>query len=153
MKDFVYVIGAETGPQKIGIAGDVGRRLKSIQTGSHVPIRVAFSIEANGAAEHVENYAHWVLREKRMAGEWFNVAPEEAVAAINEAVAAVARGERKERVVGNVGRKKLYDIRILLPLKSETLERLDGLLGEGETRLDLIREAIDRELKRRERRS
>jgi hypothetical protein len=52
-----------------------------------------------------------------------------------------------------MGRKKLWDERILLPLKSETLERLDGLLTEEETRLDLIREAIDRELKRRERRS
>jgi hypothetical protein len=52
-----------------------------------------------------------------------------------------------------MGRKKLWDERILLPLKSETLERLDGLLAEGETRLDLVREAIDREMKRRERRS
>jgi metal-responsive CopG/Arc/MetJ family transcriptional regulator len=50
-----------------------------------------------------------------------------------------------------MGRKKLWDERILLPLKSETLERLDGLLDEGEARLDLIREAIERELKRRER--
>jgi hypothetical protein len=52
-----------------------------------------------------------------------------------------------------MGRKKLWDERILLPLASEMLERLDGLLAEGETRLDLIREAIDRELKRRARRS
>lgn len=52
-----------------------------------------------------------------------------------------------------MGRKKLWDERILLPLKSEMLKRLDGLLAEGEARLDLIREAIDRELKRRERRS
>lgn len=125
--------------------------MKSIQTGSHTPIRVAFSIEANGSAEHVENYAHWVLREKRMAGEWFNVTPVEAIAAVNEAVAAVARGERKERVVRNVGRKKEFDVRILLPLKAETLERLDKLLHEGEVRLDLIRDAIERELKRRER--
>lgn len=52
-----------------------------------------------------------------------------------------------------MGRKKLWDERILLPLKSETLERLDGLLTEGETRLDLIRDAIERELRRRKRRS
>lgn len=50
-----------------------------------------------------------------------------------------------------MGRKKVWDERILLPLKAETLERLDSLLHEGEIRLDLIREAIDRELKRRER--
>lgn len=52
-----------------------------------------------------------------------------------------------------MGRKKLWDQRILLPLATETLERIDANLIEGEARLDLIREAIDRELRRRERRS
>lgn len=52
-----------------------------------------------------------------------------------------------------MGRKKVWDERILLPLKTETLERLDAALRDGEARLDLIREAIERELKRRERRS
>ena len=55
-----------------------------------------------------------------------------------------------------MGRKKLWDKRILLPLTDETLNRIDANLGEidgfDETRLDLIREAIERELKRRERR-
>ena len=50
-----------------------------------------------------------------------------------------------------MGRKKLWDERILLPLASETLEQIDGALQDGETRLDLIREAIRRELKRRDR--
>jgi hypothetical protein len=48
-----------------------------------------------------------------------------------------------------MGRKKLWDERILLPLAGETLERVDGALRDGETRLDMIREAIERELKRR----
>lgn len=48
-----------------------------------------------------------------------------------------------------MGRKKLWDERILLPLKGETLSRVDAALRDGEARLDLIREAIDRELKRR----
>jgi hypothetical protein len=52
-----------------------------------------------------------------------------------------------------MGRKKLWDERILLPLKSETLEKIDAALADGEARLDLIREAIDRELKRRGRKS
>lgn len=51
-----------------------------------------------------------------------------------------------------MGRKKLWPERITLPLTTETLERLDALLHEGEVRLDLIREAIEKELKRRERR-
>lgn len=50
-----------------------------------------------------------------------------------------------------MGRKKVWDERILLPLKTETLVRVDGALKEGEARLDLIRDAIDKELKRRKR--
>lgn len=36
-----------------------------------------------------------------------------------------------------------------LPLTEETVERLDAALQDGESRLDLIREAIEKELKRR----
>jgi len=52
-----------------------------------------------------------------------------------------------------MGRKKVWTERITLPLKTETIERLDLLLHEGEVRLDLIREAIERELRRRERKA
>ena len=50
-----------------------------------------------------------------------------------------------------VGRKKEFEKRITLPLPSETLERIDAVLSEAEPRLDMIREAIEREIKRRER--
>ena len=50
-----------------------------------------------------------------------------------------------------MGRKKLWNERILLPLTSETLSKIDAALADGEARLDLIREAIERELKRRQR--
>lgn len=50
-----------------------------------------------------------------------------------------------------MGRKKLWTDRITLPLAAETIARIDGLLADGEARLDLIREAIERELRRRER--
>lgn len=50
-----------------------------------------------------------------------------------------------------MGRKKLWEDRILLPLAEGALDRIDSALDEGETRLDLIREAIERELKRRKR--
>lgn len=49
-----------------------------------------------------------------------------------------------------MGRIKLFGARIVLPLKQETLAQIDELTAKDETRLDLIREAIERELKRRE---
>jgi len=51
-----------------------------------------------------------------------------------------------------MGRKKLWPERLTLPISTEMLERMDAMLADGEMRLDLIREAIEKELKRRERR-
>lgn len=50
-----------------------------------------------------------------------------------------------------VGRKKEFEKRITLPLPAGMLERVDAILADNETRLDLIRSAIDRETGRRER--
>ena len=48
-----------------------------------------------------------------------------------------------------VGRKKQFDERITLPLSAEMLARIDASLQGEEVRLDLIRSAIEREIKRR----
>lgn len=52
-----------------------------------------------------------------------------------------------------MGRKKEWNIRLTLPLTDETVDRMDAVLQEGEARVDLIREGIEKELKRRERKS
>lgn len=48
-----------------------------------------------------------------------------------------------------VGRKKLFEERITLPLPASMLAAVDASLREAEPRLDMIREAIEREIKRR----
>lgn len=52
-----------------------------------------------------------------------------------------------------MGRKKLWAERLTLPISTEMLAQIDAMLADGEARLDLIREAIERELKRRGRKS
>lgn len=54
-------------------------------------------------------------------------------------------------ITRRVGRKMEFPDRITLPLAEGVLARIDAVLEPGEPRLDLIREAIERELKRRER--
>jgi len=54
-------------------------------------------------------------------------------------------------ITRRVGRKMEFPDRITLPLAEGVLARIDAVLDDGEPRLDLIREAIERELKRRER--
>lgn len=49
-----------------------------------------------------------------------------------------------------MGRKKLWDERLHLTLPDGAKARIDAVLAEGEDRLDLIRKAIDVEVKRRE---
>jgi hypothetical protein len=50
-----------------------------------------------------------------------------------------------------VGRKKEWTEQLRLPLAEGTTARIDAVLAENEPRLDMIREAIEREIKRRER--
>lgn len=49
-----------------------------------------------------------------------------------------------------VGRKKEWTEQLRLPLAEGTTARIDAVLNEGEARLELIRDAIEREVKRRE---
>lgn len=50
-----------------------------------------------------------------------------------------------------MGRKKLWHEAVNLTLPTGAKARMDAVLSEGEDRLDLIREAIDKEVSRRER--
>lgn len=50
-----------------------------------------------------------------------------------------------------MGRKKEFPNRLTLPLSDEMLAEIDAARGEDEDRLTLIRTAIERELKRRQR--
>ncbi len=48
-----------------------------------------------------------------------------------------------------VGRKMEFPDRLTLPLAAGVVDRIDAVLEPGEYRLDLIREAIDREVLKR----
>lgn len=50
-----------------------------------------------------------------------------------------------------MGRKKLWAERLTLPISTEMLEQIDASLAGDEARVDLIRAAIEKELRRRER--
>lgn len=55
--------------------------------------------------------------------------------------------------VAPMGRKQINEEQTPARFPGGTLERIDGVLEDGEKRSDFIREAVERELKRRERRS
>ncbi len=49
-----------------------------------------------------------------------------------------------------VGRKLLYPDKIIAPLPAGSLKRIEAVLQEGEDKTDLLRAAVEAELKRRE---
>ena len=63
---------------------------------------------------------------------------------------ACLTGYHTYATASRVGRKKVWTERLTLPLTKDVVERMDAALSDGEVRLDLIRDAIDRELKRRD---
>lgn len=61
----------------------------------------------------------------------------------------MAMAKKPKKIKDGRGRPKLYGIRILLPLPDEMLVDIDAVRGDSETRVDLMRSAIEREIKRR----
>jgi hypothetical protein len=51
----------------------------------------------------------------------------------------------------SMGRKKRWSEDMVARFEAGTFERMDAVRGEDEDRTDFIREAVERELKRRER--
>ncbi|PAQ00891.1 GIY-YIG nuclease family protein [Mesorhizobium mediterraneum] len=151
---FVYIVGAASGPQKIGVANNPEERRSVLQVASLTDLLAVHQVSMpRKTAFLVERHAHWLLRGRRVRGEWFNVSPQEAIIAVNDGCKAVARGEghSQRQPGGKVGRKKQFEERITLPLSASMLAAIDALLSDNEARLDMIREAIEREIKRRER--
>lgn len=149
MQCSVYVIGSPRGPQKIGVALNVARRLGALQTGNSTKLSVSLAKPmATPEAKMVEAHAHWLLRESRMAGEWFRVSPAAAGRAVRDAIAAVASGNAQGRSA--VGRPKMDVKATLVRLPEGMAEQIDALAGPGK-RAEFIREAVEREIKRRSR--
>lgn len=69
---------------KVGVSNDPARRVQSIAAAERCPARLIDTAEVpHGLALTAESYAHWLLRDRHLIGEWFNVEPCVAVAAIH----------------------------------------------------------------------
>jgi Meiotically up-regulated gene 113 len=89
----VYVITGAHNMCKIGISTDPELRLAALQTGSHVPLKLHYVLVLKTIDPRaVEVEAHRILDKHRCAGEWFDVTPEIAEAAVNRAAANLGVG-------------------------------------------------------------
>jgi hypothetical protein len=89
---FVYVVAAGRAMVKVGIASDVRKRLKGLQTGAPLPLELVHQVEVAGPhALPIEQQVHHKLRKHRVHGEWFRVERSRAVAALDQVANAYAR--------------------------------------------------------------
>ena len=77
---FIYVIGPETGPQKIGITTDTNQRLRTLQTGYPETLYIHHFEEIDDKkTKRLETKIHRELNHKKLKGEWFNLTSQEAI--------------------------------------------------------------------------
>lgn len=141
---YLYVFGGIGGPCKIGWSSDPDRRSKYARHAAGRRDVLHIAPIGNGFALYAERYAHWLLREHHYRNEWFNVEPSVAIEAADRAV--VLDFHR----VGLI--PTIADLHAISNFPKGTMARIDAVLDADnrEKRADFYREAIEKELKRRE---
>jgi T5orf172 domain len=83
-KCYIYVISAESGPLKIGIARKLAERLDTLQSCSPVKLflRAAWEMETSVEAQRLEIKVHGALSEYHSHREWFDCPLDKAVETI-----------------------------------------------------------------------
>jgi len=146
---YLYVVGTTDGPTKIGYSMAPANRLKAYQREGRKAFLAGQWPVGRRIALTAERYVHWQLREHHIRGEWFNVTQETAAKAIEAALAKSAEFDPEQRIPS----LDIHGSHSRLP--AGTLDRIDLALDQGanEKRSDFIRDAIERELKRRQRKT
>jgi hypothetical protein len=118
---WLYVVEAQPGPVKVGIAKDVWRRFDFLQTACFVPLELKFAAECAPAdATLVESEAHKILSASRIIGEWFSVSCEMAIQTIKDA----AKSLNCELAITPVSTSKEWPV--MLRIQPELLADIDN---------------------------
>ncbi|MHC2867935.1 hypothetical protein ACVIYH_009068 [Bradyrhizobium diazoefficiens] len=143
---YLYVLGAVGGPCKVGWSQNVKRRSQYVENPAGETDIIHIAPIAYRYALYAERYAHWLLRDAHYRNEWFNVEPAAAIDAANKAVALDFKR------MGLI--PALLDRHTAFRFEAGTMARIDAVLDVDakEKRAAFIREAVERELKRREKR-
>jgi hypothetical protein len=89
----VYVISAGD-HQKVGSTSALKTRVAQLQWAHYADLELVFSVSLDSlaAARRVEHYAHGLLADHHVRGEWFRVEPQAAIDAVGVAQDEVRRG-------------------------------------------------------------
>ena len=83
-KSFIYIIGPENGPYKIGHSVNPDKRCSQLQTGRLEKIRVLYTKEIDKEiVEVIEKLIHKQLSVHKVRGEWFNLSLDDMIMEID----------------------------------------------------------------------
>jgi hypothetical protein len=143
----IYMLSTGRKMKKIGISAKSEVRHRQIQTSNGGEVVLAYSkVVPAELASDIELRAHWLLREFKRRGEWFAVKADIAIAAIERAIRERGEGEKAR---SGAGRPPMGIKPTQVRLSEETRERIRELVGDSGM-AQFIRDAVERELKRRE---
>ncbi|MDH2311404.1 GIY-YIG nuclease family protein [Methylobacterium brachiatum] len=146
---YVYVIatvGLEDVACKVGVSRNPARRVKQLQSAVKRRLYLAdVRLEVAETAGAVERYAHWLLRKHHIRGEWFAVDDPDAWRAVENAQAAIARGERAPFRIAGPGRPPLDMSSTQIRIPKTVRDRIADLVG-SKGMASFIREAIEEKL-------
>lgn len=149
---YLYVIGADSGPCKVGYSVAPKRRLADLQRPETRQLFICGSWPVGHAqALATERYAHWLLREHQVSGEWFDVPSEIAGDAVSRALHEGVDPDYPMPRVDMLGRALGCGEVIATKYPAGTRARIRAQLTADQHQAEFIRDAIEAELKRRER--
>lgn len=88
---YVVAVAGDSGPVKIGISRDPENRLNGLQTASPLLLYSVhtFKFPQRDIATYIEANIHQHLADRRGIGEWFNIAPIEALFEVVQFICAI----------------------------------------------------------------
>lgn len=91
---WIYVIGDNASPYKIGFTKDPDKRLRTLQTGNHKKLQIHYKeMIGENEVKYIEGRIHEELKRKQVSGEWFNVSLDDAISEVKYAVMRYAKVE------------------------------------------------------------
>lgn len=137
----VYVASDDRGRHKIGITNNPRLRRYHLGRDLGCPVEIVHTEPLSPEAEAVECAAHWILAERHEGREWFAVSRDEALQALEQAKAQVSDGALPTVRLSTVGR---------YGLPATVARAVTAACRAGETPSDFIRQAVEAELRKRE---
>jgi hypothetical protein len=87
MSSYIYIIGSDNPPYKIGISKNPERRLKNLQTGHPYKLKIwELRKTESKKTKLLESVIHKHLDSYRMSGEWFDISLEQAILQVDFAL-------------------------------------------------------------------